>query len=303
LSTLPSLAPLITSIEGSPLPAKPRSLAIPQGQAINLDWSFLDSQGNPIDITAWQQEGAQVQVTTYEALSPNNSQTFPGTIITPSTGSCQFPLVPNGIVQQGVYRAEFAILLSTSLFWTNWIYLVVEPNVTGALLTNSNSTPGVGIPTISEIRLYLRDADPAGNLWVGYEEWDDAEIASCLVRTVREFNETPPHLTQVFTTSNFPYRHNWLLGTAGYLIKMAADWYRRVHLPYQAGGVSIDDKNKFAQYDERGQELIERWRDWVYRKKIQINMQTGYAVVDSPYMYYDWYTSDGLGFPEPGIWW
>jgi regulation of enolase protein 1 (concanavalin A-like superfamily) len=55
------------------------------------------------------------------------------------------------------------------------------------------------------------------------------------------------------------------------MLQMAAHRFRRNHLPYQSGGISIDDQNKFQIYDQTGQMMIQDYRQWIRAKKVEIN--------------------------------
>ena len=72
-------------------------------------------------------------------------------------------------------------------------------------------------------------------------------------------------------------RSHWIDVTIGFLKNMAADWYERNHLQYQAGGVTIDDRNKWQSYRKDGQFRLQQYKDWLKDVKVQLNMQGGWG--------------------------
>ena len=54
---------------------------------------------------------------------------------------------------------------------------------------------------------------------------------------------------------------------------MAANHYRRNRLQHQAGGVSVDDKNKEREYMAEGQRLQQEYSAWLANKKVEINLK------------------------------
>jgi hypothetical protein len=280
------LTPATTLVEGTPVPAKLQAVQCAMGTTPTLFWTFVDQIGNAIDFTDLYNLGYTPQVRIREVLSMDSSFN-PGTIINcmvtnpPPASPCSTvtALVPASATSlPGISFAEWALLSPAGVpAFTNLSYFVVNPGQFAA-----NVTP-LGMPSLAEIRLALRDSDPAGNLWLGTFEWDTAEIAWAIGRPIMEFNEEPPPIDQQYTTVNFPWRHNWLKAISGYLMRTSADWYRRVHLPYEAGGLAIDDKNKFKEYDARGQELLAEWTRFVRWKKVQLNTDAAYQTLGSFY--------------------
>jgi hypothetical protein len=86
-----------------------------------------------------------------------------------------------------------------------------------------------------------------------------------------------------FDTRNYCIRHKWLQYIAGHLFLTAAHRFRRNHLPYQAGGIAIDDQNKFQLYDQIGMMLTQEYKEWVKQKKVQINCQLAITSQGSAY--------------------
>lgn len=272
--------PHLTRVEGDAVPAKMQAIRVSQTQLATIDWTMKAQNGAVVDLTTLA--GATVQLAVRETLSMNASNlgvVMAGSIADASVGFVQATLASDAVAYPGISYAEFGIFLNGALVFSNVFYLIIEPSQ----FSGNNLTPN-GPPTIPELRLFLRDVDPAGNLWVQSFEWDLAEMAACISRPIYEFNEAPPPLDQTWTTASFPWRHNWMKASCGYLMRMAADWYRRVHLPYGGiGGITTDDKKKFQEYDARGKELIDEWKEWLRFKKVQLNMEAWVGCFGSSY--------------------
>jgi hypothetical protein len=93
----------------------------------------------------------------------------------------------------------------------------------------------------------MRDNGPADNSLLDDVEFDAAEITQAVLRPIMYWNETPPPIQPLLTTKTFPFREMWMVGIQSYLFDMVSSHYRRNQLAYNAGGLSIDDKNKEQQ--------------------------------------------------------
>jgi hypothetical protein len=187
-------------------------------------------------------------------------------------------LSADSVAYPGISRADAGIFDSGgALVFTNTFYLVVNRSqFTSSVLEQ-------GPLSLAEIRLHLRDSGPEDNLWLGVEEFDMAEIAACIERPIRYWNEAPPPIGLYYSTASFPYRYNWLNATISGLYSLAAAHYRRVHLPVQAGGVQVDDKNKSAEYQAIADKLWSEYKDWVKLRKVQLNCEAAVQTMGSPY--------------------
>ena len=52
---------------------------------------------------------------------------------------------------------------------------------------------------------------------------------------------------------------------------MASDSYRTNSLPYSAGGLTIDDKNKYQQYGNEAKQALAEYKEWIITTKKAIN--------------------------------
>ena len=129
-----------------------------------------------------------------------------------------------------------------------------------------------------DVRIWLRDNDPDANVLIDSEEFEAEEIRTAMTLAVDYWNETPPNVGS-YDYDKFPYRFALLRGTAANLLFMAAHRYRRNHLHYNAGGVSVDDQNKYQQYDAAGARLWDEYKQWIAGKKREINVGLGWGTV------------------------
>jgi hypothetical protein len=155
-----------------------------------------------------------------------------------------------------------------------WVY--VEPNAFGVWHQ--------GPPRVDDVRAALRDYPQANRLLGGYE-FSTTEIAVAVVQAVRGFNTAPPGSVGRVTTSTW-HRDAWnnlIDGVMAELFDTAAAYYRRNHLLYQAGGVSVDDANREKDYLAAAYVYRERWEKWVKLTKMAINMEDSFGSMLTDY--------------------
>ena len=131
-----------------------------------------------------------------------------------------------------------------------------------------------------DVRTWLRDRDPSANLLLDDYEFTPEEIRSAMNLAVDKFNETPPMLQQFhYDTTTFPYRSFFILGTAANLLYMAAHRFRRNSLNYTIPGGSVNDQEKYREYDAAGDRLMQEYTEWIVTTKRSLNMETGWALM------------------------
>lgn len=129
-----------------------------------------------------------------------------------------------------------------------------------------------------DVRIWLRDNDPEANLLLSDFEFEPEEIRTAMTLTVDYWNDQPPYI-RTYDYDKFPWRSQLLEGTAGNLLYIAANRYRRNALQYNAGGLSIQDQEKYQQYDQAGQRLFEAYKAWVVLNKRSLNAEQGFATL------------------------
>jgi hypothetical protein len=142
------------------------------------------------------------------------------------------------------------------------------------------STPSGNSGYLSEmdIRIWLRDHDPAANLLIDDFEFGQEEIRTASTLAVDAWNEEPPSILG-YELYDFPYRYALLRGTAANLLFIAANAYRRNKLQYSVPGGAINDQDKDKEYDAAGDRLWKAYMDWVRRKKRSINIERGWGTI------------------------
>lgn len=193
-------------------------------------------------------------------------------VLQSETGLISFELPEAVSDKAGIWLIEFAVIDSTeSRFFIDDAYLYVERSYA------AGKEP-VGPPTVQEVRLFLRDYAQENEL-IDVVDFDVSEIAFAADMCVAEWNEMPPSDGPRYSTGNFPYRRNWLVGISAYLFGIAAEHYTRNTLAYSAGGVSIDDKAKHMLYLQKQQLARSEWRQFAAEKKTLASVDGGWCIV------------------------
>jgi len=130
-----------------------------------------------------------------------------------------------------------------------------------------------------EIRLILRDNDPAANLLLQDLEYTSEEIRSAMTLAVDRWNDSPPYI-QNHTVDTFPWRSMLAMGTVANLLFIAANRYRRNDLQYNIGGGAVNDQARHKDYDAAGERLWSQYVQWIAHNKRALNMEQGWGVID-----------------------
>ncbi len=130
--------------------------------------------------------------------------------------------------------------------------------------------------TDMEVRIYLRDTDPAANILLDDFEFSPEEIRTAMNLAMDRWNDTPPDIYRM-DYDRFPYRSILLMGVAANLLTMAAHRYRRNSLALNAGGNSVNDQNKAQEYDGAASRLSQEFMRAVRTKKRELNIGLGWG--------------------------
>lgn len=182
----------------------------------------------------------------------------------------------------GVYQVEALCSAAVPEGWgpvraTSRGLLYVEPSAV------FGPPSGSGLPQIDEVRQAVRD-HPAARRLLGDYEFGAAEIVGAIRRAVAEFNGIPPPVIQM-PTQQWPAsaQQPLLDGVLAQLYETAAAYYRANFLPYQAGGVAVNDTAKEREYLNASLFYRQRWERWVKTTKIGVNIATAYGSSRSGY--------------------
>ena len=255
-----------------------------EGQKTRLRLYLQDANGTPINIA----DGTTVY---FEARDREASRVVrfrqKCTVESAAQGKVLCS-VPASVTRNkpGIYVAQLLNYASdgvTLLHATNY-WFVANMTVDSAFSNTCHTEP----ITVAEIRLFLRDVCPEQNFLLDDLEFDDSQILGCIRLPINEFNEKYEPQTR-YTMRNFPFRFHWIRATMGYLMEIAAHGYARDHLPYSAGGVSVDDKNKAETYIRIAKTLLEEWRQFIREAKWRLNTEGGFGRLGSSYRFAYWY--------------
>jgi hypothetical protein len=289
---VPAVSPTISTARGQVITKRLRSVKITTGKPNTIQWQLVNANGQPIALEycasgsssseADSDAAPGIKLKLAESLNwCGYVGTVTGTIVDAATGLVQFELDAATPPNPGIYYAEVAALAAdgTTPLAINQFTIHAENS-----LWNANRDGVDGPPSLAEVRLHLRDSDAAESYLLDNVMFDDAEIALAIQRPVQYWNEIPPPI-QTYTTSNFPFRYHWLEAIAGVLFRMAAEQFRRNQLPYSAAGVTVDDQNKEPQYERAADARWNAWREFVQRKKGEMNLANVDASILSPYAF------------------
>ena len=302
----------IPALDGCQILTRTKAYIVDQGVCGTLEHVFMDRKGLALDLSAFDEGAAppstpstesvgseasipsepieplgKVVLRVKELTAAANCASNPlyevdGTFADAAGGVVQARL-PSEVVQDaGIYQLSWGILdASETLQLVNDGLLSVERSLFGESVRTQYRIQGP--PTINEIRMHIMDSSGAENLLLDDVEFHFEQIAAAVTKPIRQWEESPPPLRTRFDTRNFPYKHNWLEAIAGHLFMAAAHNYRRNHLPYQAGGLAIDDKGKEQQYLQAGQMLLQGWKEFMMFKKFELNARECVGAVGSSY--------------------
>lgn len=286
---LPVVRPEDALAENCPVLTKFRAAVLQRGVSADVEWQLRDVNGDPIDLSgctlsasSQSSEGDVGQLTVKVRIADavlygQCVYEVPGTITDATNGLIRF--TPPAAVRDeaNIYRLSIGLANnSAQIVWATDGLLSVERGLFG------DPMQVTGPPTLQEIRLQIRDT-VSENTLLAAMEFSDADIVYSLTRPLREFNETPPPLSQVFTGKNFPWHDAWLKATIANLLMIAADGYRRNRLATVQGGLTIDDKNKEPNYVQAAMLLRQEWLEFVMRKKVELNCNAAIGSLSSPY--------------------
>lgn len=195
------------------------------------------------------------------------------TSVDAQTGKITFEVPSEVQSSSGIYTASIGLFDSTSkLVHVENIYIYVEPSIWGSTEMNN------ALPQLEELRMAIRDTGPIENEILGDKQFSLEEICLAILRTIRLWNETPPKL-RIETTQSFRYPHILKQGTQLFLFDSFLEWLRKNRLPYNAGGVQIDELGKLGEYTQALQMRFQEFTNLMTRTKAYENLRQGFAII------------------------
>jgi hypothetical protein len=143
------------------------------------------------------------------------------------------------------------------------------------------------VPSLEDVRRKLDDFTSKNDL-LQQVEFSADDIVNAMIRPVSLFNSTPPKLKRyTFTVASFPYYDEWVIGTAGELLRIAAIHYVRNKLMSQHGGIAGDEKQRDRDYLQLAQLYQHEYQNWVCLEKDTLNSRydQGFGTLHSPYLW------------------
>lgn len=284
LTTVP-----VTKLYGDPLFGKARGVRVDQGTNTWLRLVLYSPEtGAPLTVSVGQYSAApQVAVRYQEATGVDPTVYVPNDADAPALASdgrsVLLPLPPEVADGPGVYTASVLLRNAAGAEVTrDQIWVLVERSL--FLSDGTAPSDGRGPPTAAEVRTALRD-HPGANRLLANWEFDYAELGQALVGAVQAFNAETPFLPAryTYTTRTFAagWRRPWIDGALAYLFDTAATYSRRGTLPYEGGGLSVNDLDKERPYLAAAEGYRARFRQWARMTKGSINVASGWGSVGS----------------------
>lgn len=288
------LRPSITRVDGRPVLTKTVAVSTSQGMAPVIEMVLRDSEGRPINFTSCgftdyssssSSAGPQGRVVlkAKEVFAPSTAAPLvnvEGLFVNAAAGVVRARIPASATLNNGIFEGNWGVLSAEGeLLTSNKFYLVVE----NSQFARPSALPNSGMPSVETIRVYLRDSGPADNPLLNTLEFDLPEICEAMIVCVQYWNTMQPPIRLKFTTLNFPETSAIINGIMGELYLAAAKHYRRNQLNYNAGGLSIDDKNKSQEYEAIGERMLQDYLKWVRMVKVQINKEAWDGSFSSAY--------------------
>jgi hypothetical protein len=287
----------LPEIDGCTLFTAVRAILADQGVPALVEHQIRDRAGRPVDLSELFPSGdsqdsvdaatGAVKVRVKEAVSDSPDPTvnplweLPATVQDAREGLIRFRLPKATVEYAGVYLVSIGVLDADAVpRLVDSAIMSVERSLWATQVEVNLRQPGP--PSLLEIRTLLVDRDPADNSLIDRVEFSTDQVLEAIVQPIQYFNEQPPPINK-FTTRNFPYPAAWQDAIIGNLLVMAAHNFRRNQLPYSAGGVSVDDKNKEGPYLAYGNQLLQAFKDWTLNKKVELNVRGFMGNIASPF--------------------
>ena len=180
-------------------------------------------------------------------------------------GRVRASFMPKDLHRPGIFLAQFDLREKGGSAVVKFIPCYFE--VTESLDHQRGGPKGL---TMAEVRMAIYDRCSSDNFLLDQVEFSDSQIAWAMRRAIDMWNEIPPPVG-CFRVDNFPYRYYHVNCAAGELMRMAARNYMRNTLQYSASNLQVADKQKAAEYEKTGKDLIEEYKGWLLLEKRRIN--------------------------------
>jgi len=293
--------PAVTTVDGRPVLAKTPAITTAQTMAPIIELVLRDDRGRPINfescgfhnVTSSSSSSSspqgKVQLKGREALDTSNGTPLidiEGYFTNAAAGVIRAKIPSDATQLHQIVDINCGVVsASGELIHLTNLYMLVDKSQFGSVAASFGKP--AGLPSLAQIRTYLRDSAPEDNPLLNNFEFDASEIVQSMVKCVESWNTMQPNVRKTFNTNNFLNPAVLITGVMGELYFIAAKHYRRNQLAYTAGGLSVDDKNKAQEYEAIGDRMIQEYLKWCRMVKVQINKEAWDGTLGSGY--------DGLG--------
>lgn len=283
-------------VTGSLLLSRTRAVVVPQDTATAIRHVMRSPTGEPVSLEACVCDSSvstsesssseacpceyQLRFRLREQLSGGGAE-LAATAVDAANGELQVNLSVEETALPGIYFGEFLIQECETCVtvFSNVLYVIIGGQ---NYSSGYGCSMGSGPPTIAEMRMFLRDSDPAESSLLTTFAFSDEELGAALTMPVRYWNEIPPDISR-FDTHSFPFRYHWMIGATGHLYRTVAEKMRRNELQFQTSGVTVRDQAKESSYEAVGSRRLEEYYNFVRRKKAELNMLQCFGGIGSSY--------------------
>ena len=281
------------AIDGCPVLARFKAFIVEAGTPATLEHVLCDRSGKPVNLALYDASTASESIPTDEqSVSLKVMEylgygcgyprvwTIDGTMYDAASGTMRATLPTDVTGNPGIYTLSWAYLLNGAVKLINNSILSIERSLFASAYSVNNLT---GPPTLNEIRMAIMDSGAADNVLLDDVQFTDDQILLAIFKPIAYFNETNPPLNIRYNTRTFPFREHWTYGIISELHLIAAANYRRNRLAVNAGGMTIDDKNKGSEFLRAAQLYGEMWKKFTLMTKARMNAESAFMDLGSQY--------------------
>lgn len=154
---------------------------------------------------------------------------------------------------------------------------------------------------VDEVRELLADDEESNELFEG-QEWSDQRLAKHMVAITNDWNVTPPLLDTLITPMTLLNDDDttrqlrvWVIeATVARTLKFGSIRGARNQMAYQAGSVSFDPNQNWANLAQIGGQMLEQWEQRKRDLKISLNVSGGYSVAHTDLLVREVYEHGGI---------
>lgn len=142
---------------------------------------------------------------------------------------------------------------------------------------------------IDKVKTAIRDLPELNVLGDNKPEFSDEEISEAIDRAVNRINITSP--ISNFTAETLPpiLLEPLIYHTISILLQMRVRELSRNNVDYQSGGTAVSFNYIIQEYSQASSIYEEKAEVLTSKVKIQMNLESGFGTIESPYWYLGWW--------------